>query len=243
MPARRFFIEGTHRDGDTVDFDASDAHKIVRVLRLSSGDAVCAVDSGGTEFEALLSVEGARVQGVLRHARRRSVEAPVRLTIAQAVPKGAKMDFVVEKLAELGVERIVPLVTERTVARDPGSGKVERWRRLSRAAAQQSGSTSILAVDEITTLDALIGRFPEFDRVLLPWESAELLAPKNALPPLLPQTGSVLALIGPEGGFAQTEAELARQHGAAVVSLGPRIYRTETAGLVLAAIVTFLTQV
>lgn len=239
MPARRFFVEGVHASGGRVAVDASDAHKILRVLRLDSGDSVTVVDSAGTAFEATLERDGSTLYARLGDGAVYTRDAPLRISVAQGVPKGAKMDFIVEKLAELGVMELIPLVTERTVSRDPADGKIDRWRRLARTAAQQSGSGEVMQVAEVATLERLVDRFSAFDRVLFPWEAADARALREVLPGLLPERGSVLVVIGPEGGFSHAEAESAKQAGAAVISLGSQILRTETAALVLAAILGY----
>jgi 16S rRNA (uracil1498-N3)-methyltransferase len=244
MSARRFFIEDTHAEGERVVVADADAHKIRDVLRLRAGDTIEIVDSTGQIFDAMLeSVDGdVRVQ-LLRVVDERSDEPGMRVDVAQGIPKGQKMDFVVEKLSELGVASIIPLASERAIVRDPGDAKVERWRRLAKSAAAQSGRRSILAVDEPVCFDDLIGRFASYDLVLFPWEVATGDSKlRDTLPALAREARRVLVVIGPEGGFSHAEAEQAREAGAHVISLGRRILRTETAALVLVAILQYMNE-
>lgn len=243
MGARRFFIEGTHAAGDRVRVNDADAHKIREVLRLREGDALEIVDSAGTLYAATIADARQTVSAVLDEVL--LVPPPPRLTIdvAQGIPKGQKMDFVVEKLSELGVSSIIPLCCERSVVRDAGDAKIERWRRLARSAAQQSGRHAIANVTDPAPFDALCATFASYDAVLFPWEVADARCPlRETLPALVSAATRILVVIGPEGGFSHDEAEHARSAGAHVVSLGSRIVRTETAALVLVAIVQYLLE-
>jgi 16S rRNA (uracil1498-N3)-methyltransferase len=231
----RFFIDGTHTCGEEVELHDGDAYKIVRVLRLRSGDVVELIDSAGFIFPARLIISDARVGALLAEPTVGSVEPTVRITLAQGIPKGQKMDYIVEKTTELGIVRIIPFISERVIGDEPSTSKLERWRRLARTAAQQSGRTYIPPVDVPLSWEALIAAFPAFGIVLLPWELAERVALRTTLPPLLSGAGEALVIIGPEGGITHAEAQAAIAAGAHTVSLGSRILRTETAGVVACA--------
>jgi 16S rRNA (uracil1498-N3)-methyltransferase len=232
VPAERFFVEGTHELGDVVELNGADARKIVVVLRKSSGDAIVVVDSAGHAFAASLALEGVRVRARL-DALVETVPPPsLAITLAQGIPKGHKMDFVVEKAAEIGVARIVPFTSERTIGDGERAGKVERWRRLARSAAQQCGRSDIPAVESPIGWPALVARMREVDRALIPWENAERVPLRERLGSLVEGAKSVLLVIGSEGGLSHAEVDAAQTQGAALISLGNRILRTETAGLV-----------
>ena len=239
MPARRFFIPDVRREGERIAIDGTDAHKIVNVLRLRSGDEIELVDSAGSLFLATLETEGDAVRAYLRQQRTTAVSAPLAIDVAQGIPKGQKMDFVVEKLGELGVRALIPIESERTVARDIGSAKLERWRRLARAASQQSGRVDLLAVEDPLPMSRLAERFAEYDAVLLPWEVAAPQPLREQLPALAAGARSVLVIIGPEGGFSHAEVDAAQAAGAHPIWLGPRILRTETAALATVAILAY----
>ncbi|HEY0613536.1 MAG TPA: RsmE family RNA methyltransferase [Candidatus Elarobacter sp.] len=230
----RFFVEGVHAVGDRVAFAPDDARKIATVLRKRSGDRVEVVDSGGAAYAATLQVDPRDVSATLGEPLARGgAEAALRITLAQAVPKGQKMDFVVEKATELGVYAIVPVRSARVVGHDTSPAKVERWRRIARAAAQQSGRVQVPAVSDVLGWDELLATFPSHDRVFVPWELAEAAPLRGAFGDGVAGARSVLIAIGPEGGFSADEIERARGAGASAISLGRRILRTETAALVV----------
>lgn len=235
-------MPGTLEPGQTVELTGGDARKIVTVLRKKSGDAVEIIDSAAQRFAATLSIDNRRVSALLGNVIAGAAESRLSVSVAQAVPKGQKMDFVIEKLTELGVREILPFFSERSSVDDVGAGKLERWRRLAQTAAQQCGRATLPAVEPPQTLEAIIARFAGYDRVLLAWELAETVPLRDRLPGLVAGAASVLIVIGPEGGFSSDEATAARAAGAELISLGSRILRTETAALVLTAILNYLDE-
>ncbi|MFI5389398.1 MAG: RsmE family RNA methyltransferase [Candidatus Eremiobacterales bacterium] len=239
MPAR-FFLEGMHAVDDVVALDAADARKIVTVLRMRDGDEIEAIDSGSTRFRAIVEIGGAEVRARLIESLRARPASGLRVVVAQGIPKGQKMDFVVEKLTELGAAEIVPLRSARAVA-DASPAKLERWRRLARTAAMQCGRAEVPPVSDPVDIDGLAERCRSFDLVLVPWESADPVAMRDVLPGLLAGARSVLIAIGPEGGFAQDEVARLESAGARAISLGSRILRTETAGLAMLAMLDYAT--
>ncbi len=240
MSARRFFIEGAHTDGDSVALAGADAHKISHVLRLKTDDRIEIVDSAATIFEGVLTIEENRVVVSLRDGVRNERESHLRVDVAQGIPRGQKMDFVVEKLTELGVANIHPFESERNVARSVGEAKVARWRRLAKSAAQQCGRESIPDVAEPVTFDRVVEAFSHYDVVLFPWEVAEHEPLRDVLPKLVAGATRILVVVGPEGGFSHLEADRAAAGGAHRISLGSRILRTETAGLAVLTILSYL---
>lgn len=235
----RFFVEGIHAVGDVVDLSGADARKLVVVLRGRPGDPLEICDSGGNRFAASLVADGVRTAARLEEHYNEAAEASREIVLYQSVPKGAKMDFVIEKATELGVARIVPVTTERTIAAS-GDVKLERWNRLARTAAAQCGRSRIPSVAEpVAWRDVFRVVQDAGDLILFPWELAERVALRDALPELLTQPGRIAVLIGPEGGISHEEAAVAVAAGAHPISLGPRIFRTETAGMVLISAVLY----
>ena len=143
------------------------------------------------------------------------------------------MDFIVEKTTELGVTRIVPFASRRAVALAPGDAKVDRWRRLAKTAAMQCGRPDVPVIDAPVPFETLIGQFADYDAVLIPWEAAEPRPLRETLVSVAGDATRIMAIVGPEGGFAHEEIDAAAAAGALPVSLGKRILRTETAGIVL----------
>ncbi len=201
----------------------------LRVLRLGPGDDLTVLDGDGAEHWVRLEQIGsrsavARVLGTERPAR----ESGLDLVLAPALVKGDRMTFVVEKATELGVRRLAPVHTERTV-RDRVD--VERLRRVARAAAEQSGRPQVPVVDEPVPLATLVAA-PWTGLRVLPWEDE-----RSARVADLPAAAeAVVALTGPEGGFTAAEVALARAHGVVTVTLGPRVLRADTAALTVAAL-------
>jgi 16S rRNA (uracil1498-N3)-methyltransferase len=232
----RFFVEGVHIPGERVAFAPDDARKIVTVLRKRNGDRVQIVDSGGAAFAGTIEVTGREVHATLQtRLERGGLEPAVEVTIAQAVPKGQKMDLVVEKVTELGAQAIVPVRTTRVIGHATSDAKVERWRRIAKSAAQQSGRVHVPEVADVHDWANLLVTFDRYDRVYVPWELAEPTPLRETFERELQVARSVLVVIGPEGGFSSDEIERARERGATPISLGRRILRTETAALVVLA--------
>lgn len=218
-------------------FDADDAHKIVDVLRLREGSGVTIVDSGAQEFSASLGMSDGKVSARLDALQSSGArETVLEITLAQAIPKGQKLDFVIEKATELGLARLIPIRTARSVG-DASPNKLERWRRLARSAAQQSGRTRIPEVESPLEWSALLPRIAAFDIAIFAWELAT--EPLRDALVRLGQARNVLVIVGPEGGFSHDEATAAIAAGACAVSLGARILRTETAPLALLSVLLY----
>jgi 16S rRNA (uracil1498-N3)-methyltransferase len=212
----------------TIEGDA--ANHITRVLRLRPGDPLTLFDGRGGEHEA--RVEGFRKGAVIVEVGDRSaaaVESPLSLTLAQGVSRGERMDWVVQKATELGVTRIVPVLTERTVVKldaKQGERKLLHWQGIAAAACEQSGRDRIPSVDVALTLAAFFGGVDSrATRVLLS------PAARLRVADLLRPEGDVVVLIGPEGGLTEAEQQAALEAGFVAVRLGPRVLRTETAAV------------
>ena len=237
--ARRFFVEGACKAGSIVEIGGGDAHKIVRVLRLQEGDRIEVIDSTGAVFTTSIAAAGRIVRATLveRIDGNAAVHPGPRIEVAQAVPKGQRMEFVVEKGTELGAASFFPFFCERSAGRSLGAEKIARWRRLARTAAQQCGRRDVPEISDALSFDGLIERFAQYDSVLFAWELADAVPLRETLPAALRGARRVLLVVGPEGGFTHDEAEAARKRGAAMLWLGPRILRTDTAALALLAVI------
>lgn len=236
--SNRFFIEGAVATGATIEISGGDAHKIVHVLRLREGDGIAVIDSSGRTFNATLLECGRIVRAQIGDEIAQSENASaLRIDLAQAVPKGSRMDFVVEKATELGAAAFVPFFSERSVAGNSGDAKVSRWQRLARTAAQQCGRSHVPIVHAPIPFGDVLQRFSSYDAVLFAWELATPEPLMQRLAEMLPVAGSLLVVVGPEGGFSYAEAESASRHGAHLLWLGPRVLRTDTAALVLLAVI------
>lgn len=208
---------------------------------MNSGDTIEVIDSAAQRFSATLTLANHRVTAHLDTLSTASeIAGRWRITLAQALPKGQKMDFVIEKATELGIAEIFPLFCERTVVDDVGPGKLERWRRLAKTAAQQCGRSTVPEVNDAQSLTGFVPCFKNYDTILFPWELAGPQPLRETLPPLVERAREILIIIGPEGGFSSDEAARAKDAGAHLISLGTRILRTETAALVVLAILNYV---
>jgi 16S rRNA (uracil1498-N3)-methyltransferase len=236
----RFFVAGPLVSGHTIPLP-DDVVRHVHVLRLEAGDAITLFDGAGGEFNAqLLDIARRAALARIDEQVDREVEPPYRVTLAQGVAGGDKMDWLIEKAVELGAASVVPLTTERGVVRLAGDRALRRqahWQALARAACEQCGRNRIPDIAPPRDLDAWLEQ-------LQPRENDELrllLSPRAvmgfaALPAAAP-SAPVTVLIGPEAGFSPLEEEAIVESGFTTLGLGPRVLRTETAGIaVLAAL-------
>jgi 16S rRNA (uracil1498-N3)-methyltransferase len=236
--ARRFFVEGAKEIGSVVEIEGTDAHKIEHVLRLKPGDEIVLIDSTARTFSAVIREIARSVRAeITREIEAAESAAMLQIDVAQAVPKGQRMEFVVEKGTELGVEAFLPFVCERSVRREVGAEKLSRWRRIARTAAAQCGRKTIPQILDPLDFEGLLARSGEYDAVLFAWELAAAAPLHERLREALPARGRVLVVVGPEGGFTHAEAELAAGKGAVMLWLGQRVLRTDTAALVLLAVI------
>ena len=238
MPARRFFVRDAHHAGEVVAVHGSDAHKIVNVLRLRDGDVIEVVDSAGSLFAATLETKDGRwPRALAKRARRR--RPPGSRSTSRKVFRRAEDGLCRREIRRARRVTLIPLQSERTIVQDLGAAKLERWRRLARSSAQQSGRTDLLAVTDPLPFAQLCVQFSEYDAVLFPWEVAEPQSLREHLPAIIRDARRKLVVIGPEGGFSHGEAESAQAAGAHLLSLGPRILRTETAALAVVAVLGY----
>lgn len=222
-----------------VDITGGDARHLVKVLRLSTGDEVVAFDGKGGEWSATIaSAVPSRVTLALGAARRAVTESPCRILLGQGLGKGEKLDLVVRATTELGVAEIVPVATGRAIATAGGTEKIERWRRIAEEACKQSGRSVVPAVHAPEDLPAFLARAASAALKVVPWEGGGVSL-ASAVAAAGPVTSAAI-LIGPEGGLSEREVETAKKAGFVAVTLGARILRTETAGIVAVAAMQLL---
>jgi 16S rRNA (uracil1498-N3)-methyltransferase len=230
----RIFVSAQQLVGDRVTLDRAAAKHLVKVLRLQVGDEVWIFDGCGTEIEGrIVRASTAGVELALGR-RRRVLSSSVTITLLQSVPRGDRMDFIVQKTTELGITRIVPVLSSRGMVKPP-AGKSQRWRTIAQEAARQSGRADVPEVAEPLAFGvALAGAAAAGGTCLIFWEEERALPLRKVLAQLSPTP--ITLLVGPEGGFSEQEVASAREHGFRVVGLGPRILRVETAALVAVAL-------
>ena len=240
---QRYFLEDPFGPDGSAVISGDDAHHIVKVMRMQQGNRVIAV-SGRTAFECVIENLGDRTVTVRKDGDALpDNEMPVPVTIAAGLPKGDKLDLIVQKGTELGMHSLIPFSAERSIVRWDGgkSGKkIARLQKIAKEAAEQSHRSAIPEISGLQDLDGLIGLSDEYDLLLMADEESAKDRSGRPIAGLLENVyhgQKVLAVFGPEGGISREEAERLRQAGFIPVSLGPRILRAETAPLyALAAI-------
>jgi len=238
----RFFVESNQIDtvSNKVYITGSDRNHIKNVLRMNEGEEVsvmvpgtdveyrCAI-SGYTDDEAVLT---------LLFIKESDVELPCEIVLYQALPKSDKMELIITKAVELGVARIVPVATSRAVVRldaAKADKKIARWNAISEAAAKQSKRAVIPEVSHVMTMKEAVEDAGSFGAKIIPYELADHDTMEHTREVIgnIKAGDKVAVFIGPEGGFTEEEIALAKGAGFEAVTLGRRILRTETAGLVV----------
>ncbi len=227
----RFFVDVPLAAGTQVELDAN-AARHAQALRLRTGDTVALFNGRGGEFPAQLAFDGRKVRAVAAHHLADDRTAPVAITLAQAMLSSEKMDWVVQKATELGVAQIVPFAAARSTVRldaERAGKRIEHWQGVARAACEQCGMNRVPAISPIVPLAVLAAAAPAqyACRVTLAiGANTSLIAQPR------PMAGQkAIIVIGPEGDFAPEELGALDDAQFTRVSIGPRILRTETAGL------------
>jgi 16S rRNA (uracil1498-N3)-methyltransferase len=229
------------QEGERLVLPKNEAHYVAHVLRLQAGDEVQAVDGVGQAFRLLLlTVSPAVVEGQLIAAVAASGETGPPLVLGQGLPKGSKMDVIVEKCSELGLTTLVPVYTERMVVRDTGRAttKLTRWRRVAEAAARQCGRRIFLEIYTPVSLRDFCVAYGFAPVKLVCWEEERRQGLRQILQ-MLPGQSPIVVLIGPEGGLTAQEVAVAQSYGFHPVTLGPRLLRTETAAIAVTSIIRY----
>ena len=234
----RFPVKQSQIKNRQVIISGSDYRHIVKVLRVKVGHEITLFDESGMEHTAAITEIGkSEVKLAIAESRKVKTESSLSITLLQGVPKGNKMDFIVEKATELGVKTIVPVVTERSQIRE--TQKIERWRRVAMESSKQCGR--IIQPDIRTLKDFReVIELNYSDGLLLILDNQCEDNIKDVINNASQSTINVILFIGPEGGFSEEEIKTAKEKGFIPTGLGPRIFRTETAGIVAIAILQYV---
>lgn len=231
---QRYFVRPEQIDEDQVTISGDDAHHMVRVMRSKPGDTVVICDNSGKEFTVrLVEVGGGTVRGHIVSVQKAESEPLLRITLAQSLLKGDKLEWVVQKGTEMGVHAFYPFRSKRSVVKLNGAKaekRRDRWKKVGKEAAEQSHRARVPEISVPIDWEDLLRLIASFDVAIIPYER-EHTQSLSGLWQTLPQVETCLIIIGPEGGFDEVEVDAARQAGAHPVHLGPRILRAETAAL------------
>lgn len=236
----QFFVEPCQIQGKRVVITGGDVNHIKNVLRMRIGEEI-AVSNGTDGKEYRCGIEEFTEDEVictLRFIREDGLELPARVTLFQGLPKADKMEFIVQKMVELGVYRIVPVATKRAVVKldeKKAKAKAARWQAIAEAAAKQSRRRIVPEVGAVCTMKEALFQAASMDIKLIPYELSEGMDKTRELIENAAPGQEIAIFIGPEGGFEEEEVSLAMENGFTPVTLGKRILRTETAGLTVMA--------
>jgi 16S rRNA (uracil1498-N3)-methyltransferase len=239
----RFFVPSDKINGNFGIITGDDAYHIQRVLRLEAGDKIILCDGRGMDYQAVIQdVSKGQVQLELTENSPSGTEPNLKVTLLQGLPKASKMETIIQKCVELGIHEIIPITTSRTVVRiadgREGEKKAARWQRVAEEAAKQSRRGILPQVHTPRTFDQAIQACQADWKIIL-WEEERKQSLRRVLQSRSSMPATIAILIGSEGGLEEKEVFLARQHGWIPASLGPRILRTETAGMATLAAIMY----
>lgn len=238
-----FFVDQEQIGPEVIQITGPDVNHMKNVLRMGPGEQI--LISNGVDKDYLceiLEVASLQVTARILSVDESGCELPARLYLFQGIPKSDKMELIIQKAVELGVYQIIPVETKRAVVKldkKKEESKLRRWRAVSESAAKQSKRLIIPEVAQVMTFQEALIFAGQFDLNLIPYEHAKGMAEtREILTGIKPGMG-VGIFIGPEGGFEDSEVELAESWGAKQITLGKRILRTETAGLAILSVLSF----
>lgn len=239
---QKYFVSPEQFGEQYIEITGQDAHHITKVMRQKPGDA-CIV-SDGVSREALVqleSIEDKVVRAVIMEHRALDREPSYAITIAQSLPKGDKMELIIQKCTEIGAASFIPFVSERTVVQYDAkkeAKRLERWSKIAKEAAEQSHRNRIPSIEANMSWNELLQSIDSYDLVLFCYENEQRTQLRDVVRPFVErrraenqEAARVLVIVGPEGGFASGEVEQMISQGAQCVGLGRRILRAETAGM------------
>ena len=240
----RFFVEEPGMAEDSITITGGDVNHIKNVLRMSVGDHICVINGqNNKEYDCeIISIGNEEIETKICEIRESDQELGNHIVLFQGLPKSDKMELIIQKAVELGVYKIVPVSTERTVVKldaKKEANKRKRWMNISESAAKQSGRLYIPEVTQVVSYTEALAMAEKMDVRLIPYELAEGMDKTREIMQGIQQGQSVAVFIGPEGGFESGEIEKAMETGVQPITLGKRILRTETAGLVTLAMLVY----
>lgn len=241
---RRFFVAPEAVQDDMVLFDAELAHHMGKVLRLSAGEQVTVSTGDGMAYVAELEqFSKDAVTGRIVERLENQQETDVQIVLYQGMPKGDKLELIIQKCTELGVSAVVPVETSRSIVHLDGgkaAKKIERWQKIAQEASQQSKRVQVPEIGPYLSWKQCLQQLKEDDGLtIIFWEDEQTQSLKALLRSQPQKPANINLIVGPEGGLSEDEVNQLREIGAVSTSLGKRILRTETAGMAGVAIVLY----
>ncbi len=241
-----FFVEPEQIHTSIVEITGSDVNHIRNVLRMKPGEKISVSDGGGHTYTCIIEeIAADLVQACIEKTEEASTELNASITLFQGLPKGDKMELIIQKCVELGVDRIVPVSTRRSIVKlddKKAESKVKRWNTIAEGAAKQSGRAAVPEVHSVVSFSQALEAAKQMDVCVIPYEHATDMEKTRTILTSIKRGQSVGIFIGPEGGFEEAEVEQAMASGAKSITLGRRILRTETAGMAVLAMLVLLLE-
>lgn len=242
----RFFVEKEQIGEKTIRIIGSDVNHIRNVLRMKPGEEILISDGEKKEYHCeIKTLDPEYVEALIRFVKEEGLELPSKVYLFQGLPKNDKMELIIQKAVELGVYAVVPVATKRAVVKlddKKEAKKLVRWQSISESAAKQAKRLIIPEVMPVMSFKEAVAFSQTMDVRLIPYELAENMAYTRQVLSQIKPGQSIGIFIGPEGGFAEEEVELALNSGMETITLGKRILRTETAGMTVLSILMYLLE-
>ena len=237
----RFYVSPERIKNNLIHIVGREAHHIIDVMRLKETDSVVVFDGTGAEYTGFIKDKSAKKVTVeIVKTKKPILKRRAEITLVQAIPKKAKMDYIVEKATELGVSAIIPIISERTVIRledERRRSKVERWKKIAISAAKQCGRADVPLVQDVQKFYFVLDKVNNYDVTLLACLSEEAEKINEALDNF--ETGRIILFIGPEGDFTPEEITMAKRTSARFITLGDLVLKSDTAGISALSILNY----
>ena len=238
-----FYVKNEQIHGDEATIIGEDVKHIRDVLRYKIDDELNICDEEGKKYiTKILAFSKEQIDLKIIKACEDTTEPNVNVTLFQGMPKADKLEFIIQKCTELGVNEVIPVITDRVIVKLEEKNlpkKLERWNKIALEAAKQSGRQKVPEVKNPINLKNLVENISKYDILILPYECEKEMTMKVALQNIHQNCKKIAILIGPEGGFSEEEIKMLSSEKVKIVTLGPRILRTETAGIATLAMILY----
>lgn len=240
----KFFVRNNQISGNTINIMGTDVNHITNVLRLKTDDEIkiCNVDEGINYKTQIVEINKENVKCNILEEIESNAEAGVHINILQGLPKAEKMELIIQKCTELGVNEITPVEMERCIVKldsKSASKKQERWQKIAEVASKQSGRDKIPTINNAINIKNVCKMLANYDIVLVPYENEKTVTLKEVLNKLPKTNLKIAIIIGPEGGFDEKEIQMLEQNNCKIVTLGNRILRTETVAIAMTSVIMY----
>lgn len=240
----KFFVKSNQINENTIKIIGTDVNHIANVLRLKIDDEiqVCNEDNGTNYRTKIIEINKEMVNCNILDEIETNSEASIHINILQGLPKAEKMELIIQKCTELGVNEITPVEMERCIVKldnKSASKKQERWQKIAEVAAKQSGRNKIPKINSVTNIKNICNMLENYDIVLVPYENERNTTLKEVLKKLPKNNLRIAIIIGPEGGFEEKEIKTLEQNNCKIVTLGNRILRTETVAITMTSVIMY----